>query len=1037
MIKRILFILIMCCGLNGAVIGAVLSGVVQDENKEAIPGATIMIKGTGDGTITDVEGRFTITVNESDVLQISSLGFKTQEIIYKGQATLSVTLTSDVMNLEEFVSVGYGSRKKVNLTGAVENISTEDIATRTITNAGQALQGKVSGVIITQNSGQPGQDEAEIRIRGVSSIENSNDPLVIIDGIEGQLDDVNPKNIESMSVLKDASSAAIYGNRAAAGVIIITTKSGTKGLKVNASITNSLQQVTTFPKVANAYEYATLLNEARLNSGFPNVPYDDDKLEEIKNGTNPSLQNVDLYDFYFSPAMMQNYYASVSGGQDNYNFAFSTGYLNQDGVLYGTGADKLTYSAKLNAKFWDKKLRTSFSVKGYNKNEEELSSSTASVMSYNANSSPIGFLQAVDTATNEPGLYGGKAKYYAIDEAGGGTDITRNNFSYQLSAELEPVKGLKAKVLYGKTLYDYEKQRLLASVTLAGNPNEDVSTTVTDSQYDLTQTESSTSTFTGTLNYNKSLGVHKFGVLLGYEYLDFKTNSDFFSVKFLLANQPYFPFGDPETFSTDGYISERSTMSYFGRVDYAYKDKYLFEANVRRDGSSRFSEGNRWGTFPSFSLGWRVSEESFMDDMPVSLKLRASWGRLGNERMKEYYPTYDEMVAGEYYNFDNMVVQGTGTSLLGNDDLVWEISEQTNIGLDMTLFDAFTFSANYFQKLTSGILGRVDVPLSLGLGNSTSSKPYQNVGEMINKGIESTFQYNKRWKNWSFNSTFNLTYITNEVLDLGDLSYVAHNDVVSGYLPPSDIIRSQVGRPFGSYYGLTADGIYQVDDFTWQGDSDPTINHYDRLYKLKDGSVDPSAIIANPQPGDIKFKDINGPDGEKDGKITEDDIDFMGSSQPDLIYSINLYTEYKNWSLNVLGQGVYGANAYIMGALTTPFWGGRGNISKEIVNNHWSYDNPSEEYQRVYDDSQRANIVSSYYLQDASYFRIKNIELAYAFDDLVSVYGIDEMKVSLSVENALLFSKMDGFDPEKSFNKITPDFHPQVRIYSLGVNLKF
>jgi len=1033
--KKILFILALILSCNTLLLAQNVSGVVYDEHGETMPGVTVMVTGTNTGTITDINGQFTIIAENGKSLSFSFIGYQSQTIMVTSQA-IEVNMVSDIMKLDEVVAVGYGSRKKINLTGAVESVNTDDIATRTITNAGQALQGKVSGVIVTQNSGQPGQDETEIRIRGVSSIENSNDPLVIIDGIEGQLSDVHPNDIESMSVLKDASSAAIYGNRAAAGVIIITTKTGGSGLKVNARVTSSLQQVTTFPEVANAYEYATLLNEARLNSGFPNVPYDDVKLEEIKNGTNPSLQNVDLYDFYFSPAWMHNYYASVSGGQKNYNFSFTAGYLDQDGVLYGTSADKLTYRAKLNSKFWKNKLRVGASFGGYNKKEEELSSNTASVMAYNANSSPIGFLRATDPETGEPGLYGGKARYYAINEAGGGTDIKRTNFNYQFSAELEPIKGLKAKVLYGQTIYRYDKERLLASVALAGNPDEDTPSTLTDSKYELTNSSTISTTLTTTLNYSTKFNGHKISALLGYENLTYDYDLDQFSIKFLLANQPHFPFGDPETLTADGQINERATMSYFGRLAYDYKDKYLLEANIRRDGSSRFSEENRWGIFPSFSAGWRISQESFMDDVPVELKIRASWGKLGNERMKEYYPSFNVMDAGEYYSFGNTVVQGTGTTLLGNDDLVWEVSEQTNIGFDAVIMNAWAVSANVFDKKTTGILGRIDVPYSLGLGNATSAKPYQNVGSMSNQGLEVSLQYNKKWNNWSLSAGANLTYLTNEVLDLGGLEYVAHNDVVSGYQPPADIIRSQVGMPFGSYYGLLADGIYQVDDFTWQNDSDPSIGHYDRLYVLREGMDDISAILGRPMPGDIKYKDISGEEGVPDGKITEDDITFMGSSQPDFIYSFNLYAEYKKLSLNLLGQGVQGANAYIMGALVTPFWGGRGNISKDMVNNHWSFDNPSDEYQRVYDDSQRANIVSSYYLQDASYFRIKNIELAYRFTKLDAV-GVDELKISASVENAFLFSKMDGFDPEKSFNKITPDFHPQVRIYSLGLNLKF
>ncbi len=1028
--KRLLFsLIVLILGCNN-ILSQNISGIVYDEIGLSMPGVTVAVAGTKTGTVTDFDGVFEIKADKNAKLIFNFLGYKEQTISINGKTNLVVNMDQESMMLEEVVAVGYGSRKKVNLTGAVETVGTEDLASRTLTNASQALQGKVSGVIITQNSGQPGQDGAQIRIRGVSSIENSNDPLVIIDGVEGDLADIHPNDIESMSVLKDASSAAIYGNRAAAGVIIVTTKSGKEGgLKVNARHTISVQQVTRMPEVAKAYDYARLLNEARLNSGYPNVPYEEEKLQEIKDGSNPALQNVDLNDIYFSPAIMNNSYISLSGGEKRYNFAFTAGYLDQNGVMYGTGASQLTYRAKLNGKFWDNKVRVGLSLGGYTKKEEELSSSTVSVMSANASSSPIGFFQATDPETGEPGMYGLKARYYAIQEAGGGTNIKRTNLNYQASLEIEPIKGLKGKVLYSQTHYRYNKDRLLASVYLAGNPNEDVSSTVTDSQFDQIRSGNTSSTFTATISYDNKFNNHHLSALIGYEYLTLDYDSYDYSIKFLSGNQPVFPFGDPSTLTAGSDLSARATMSYFLRVGYDYKGKYMLESNVRRDGSSRFAQKNRWGIFPSFSAGWRISEESFMEDAPVELKLRGSWGVLGNERMSEYYPTYDVLSAGEYYNFGGDVVQGTGTTLLGNDKLVWERSQQTNIGLDAVLFDDFSISANYFMKKTTGILGRVEIPYSMGLGNSALARPYQNIGSMSNSGVETTFGYNKQWNDWRFSGTVNFSYLTNEVLDLGGLDYVSH-DPVSGFTPPSDIIRSQVGNPFGSYYGLLSDGIYQVEDFVWQDGSNASIPHREREYKLKDGSVDPSAILTGAQPGDIRYQDITG-----DGKITEDDITYMGSSQPKFVYSLQLYAEYKSWSLNVLGQGVAGAKSYIMGPLVTPFWGGRGNISQEIVDNHWTFENPSNTHQRVYDDSKRANIVSDYYLQDASYFRVKNIELAYRFDNIKRY--VDNIRLSLSVENPFLFTKMDGFDPEKSFDRITPDFHPQVRMYSFGLNIAF
>lgn len=440
--KTLLLLVVLVLSCSSA-FAQTITGVVYDEYGESLPGVTVMEPGSSTGTITDFDGNFTITPKAGSEISFFFMGYKTQTVSTKGKSTMKIVMQPDVVALDEVVAVGYGSRKKVNLIGAVESVATDDLASRSLTNAGQALQGKLSGVIITQSSGQPGDDGVEIRIRGVSSIENSNDPLVIIDGVEGSLSDIHASDIASMSVLKDASSAAIYGNRAAAGVIIIETKSGTAGkLKVDARFTTSIQEVTTFPEVASAYDYAVLKNEARLNSGYPNVPYSDAILEEIKNGTNASLQDVDLNEFYFSPAIMQNSNISITGGEKNYNFAFMGGYLDQDGVLYGTSADQATYRAKLNAKFFDNKLRLGAVIGGYNKDETELSSSTATVLASNTISAPIGFIQS------DAGEWGGKARYIAIQDAGGGSWINKNNLNYQINAELEPVKGLRLKALY-------------------------------------------------------------------------------------------------------------------------------------------------------------------------------------------------------------------------------------------------------------------------------------------------------------------------------------------------------------------------------------------------------------------------------------------------------------------------------------------------------------------------------------------------------------------------------------------------------------
>lgn len=1014
-----------------------IKGNVKTESGEPIPGVNIIEKDVYHGTITDKEGNFSISLSGDDAeIVVSSIGYKNQTIQVGQQTQLEIILKPDYMELDEVVVTGYGYQKKINLSGAVENVEIKDLDTRTVTNAGLALQGKVSGVNVIQTSGQPGHDGTEIRIRGVSSIENNNEPLVIIDGMEGSLNDVNPRNIQSMSVLKDASSAAIYGNRAAAGVIIIETKEGSAGeVNVNFSSTFSNQRATIIPTSVDPYTYGSLLNEARLNVGFPTGMYDSTQLELMKNEEFPYTP-LDMYGTYFNNTnLMKNYYATVSAGSDNYTFAFSAGHMNQDGVLYGTSADKFTYRSKLNAKFLNNRIRLGMSFSGYESNDRELTTSTSSLLTQMATKSPYGFVSRTDSITGVT-RYSTKFQPYAMTAEGGGSFRERSSFTYRLNAEIDFVKGLTGKISYGENRYPYKYTRLVPQVAFAvSDPTLDEVGYVSQSRLTKTWSNTNRSTFNSILTYRLKVQEHDINFLGGYEYITYDYISDNADAKYLLANNPSYDLSDPETYDLGSRIRSSATMSYFTRFSYIFKDRYIFESNFRADASSRFTKGNRWGLFPSFSVAWRISEEAFMESFDfLYLKLRGSWGQLGNERIRSYYPAYGQLSPGYYYDFNDVIYQGTAITLLPNNNISWENTEQLNIGFDANLFDNYSLSFNYFSKVTSDILGQMDIPFSLGLGDS---KPYQNIGIMKNEGVEATLNYQNQWNNWRISSTLNFTYLNNEVIDLGGLEYIANNDVVSGYSPPSSIIRSKVGEPYGSYYGYIADGIYQVSDFIWQDDSDPSIDYYEREYELKPDVVDASAIVGRLRPGDIKFKDIDSPDGAgPDGRITTDDITNIGNSQPKYIFSGNLNFGYKNIYLDVLMQGSYGNKAYMMGAPVTPFWGGRGNITQELADNRWTYENPSKTHTRVYDDSQRANIVSSYYINDASYLRIKNVELGYNFNhSLLDKIGIGELKCFITVENAFTFTKMKNFDPEKPINRVTADFHPQIRIYSFGLNV--
>ncbi|WP_262245505.1 SusC/RagA family TonB-linked outer membrane protein [Parapedobacter soli] len=1003
-----------------------IEGRVTDQDGTPLAGVTVAVKGTSAVAITDDTGVYRIVVPEGGtVLVFTIVGFASIERTISNNAIVNVSMTTSISDLEEVVVVGYATQKKINLTGAVENINLEDVQDRVLTDASQILQGKSSGVLITQVSGQPGRDQADVRIRGISSIDNNSNPLIIIDGVESSLSDVNPNDIASISVLKDASAASIYGNRAAGGVLIITTKQGRSGLDVNYVGTVSVQEPTRIPEAASATEFAKAYNEGRLNSGLP-IGYTEEEIQLFEEATLPEYKGVNLYDEYFSNALTQNHYLSARGGQPNkYNFSVSGGYLDQDGILVGTDQRKISYSANVNTFFLDGKLKVSGRLLGYERKMNELDKSTEGILQ------TVGTTRSTAYFKSTTGLYSYPAINYSSYVNGGGTFRSNGNLKYQLGLELKPVESLTWTAMYASTGNSLDFTRFSPNQYTAGSVFDEDGV-YRPSSINLQRSYSTLRTFNSTLRFDESFAeTHNFSALLGYEAIAFKTEGFGAQGTDLSANLPILSLADPASIAPiDIANAQRTSLSFFGRINYNYDERYLLEANIRRDGSSRFMAGKRWGTFPSIAAGWVVSKESFLSsvDWLDLLKIRGSWGLLGNSGIGTNYAASDVLSAGLDYNFGGTIVPGTAISLLANRNTTWETTEQLNIGIDVSVLNRLNINVNYFDKKTSDILARITIPGSLGI----SGTPYQNVGTMTNKGVELGVEYNSDpAKAFQYRINGNVSYQKNRVVDIGPLPYIFHS-AVSGYAPPAGVIRSVVGESFGSYFGMVADGIYQVDDFTWQNNSDPSIDFYDREFELKENYADPSGIMQNPMPGDIRFKDLN-----KDGVIDDGDQQIIGKPMPDYIYSLNLNGRFKNFELNILAQGVLGADAYIMGAMVTPFWNGTGSISKELYENRWTPDRPSETWQRLYDDRTRSGLISSYYLQNAAYLRLKNITLGYAVDPgLLHRLNVKSLKLFLSVENLFTVTRLNkGFDPEKSFNRITSDFHPQIRTTALGLNI--
>jgi len=1008
-----------------------VSGRVTDaESGEAIIGATVLVDGTTKGTITDFDGNYNLSLAENENrLVFSFVGYEKEMVDVGNKSILNVSLNFDSKLMSEVVVVGYGVQKKENLTGAIENIQLDDVENRAITNSGQILQGKVSGVQITQNSGQPGEDGVTIRIRGVSSINNNNDPLVIIDGVQGSLQDINPNDIATMTVLKDASAAAIYGARASAGVILIKTKEQKSELRISYNGTFSFQDGTALPNTVNSATYAERYNEARVNTGFPER-FSDEDIERYRAGDDPRFPNTDWYDLMFDEgAFMQNHYLTIGGGQENYNFTISAGHLDQDGILLGTSSEKLTYRTRFNSKFFENKFRINAMLTGYNKMDDELSSSTPSVLSSLALRSPLAIFRAVDS-TGVEGLYGGGAQYFAFQEAGGGITRKTDNLKYQVELEVEPIEGLIGSLLYSRNTTHLDYERLVPSVSLAGNVFDDVGS-ITRSQLSSILTNNVTDQTSLTIRYSKTLNKHNINILIGGERLKQSYEDMRAEIYDLSANQPVFSLGDPSTYYLTGSAKARALLSSFGRINYNFDDKYLFEANIRRDGSSRFTKGSQYGVFPSFSVGWRIDKESFFENELISdLKLRASWGLLGNEFIGDYYPQYSKLTPNQNYSFGGTIVPGTAITELAANNVTWEKVQQLNLGLDMTIRDRFDLLVNYFEKRTYDNLIAITVPKSLGI----NVDPFQNIGEMQNKGLELSMEYRSDpAKKFIYSANLNGAYIVNEVTDLGFVDFVNHSDFITGYAPDPTTIRSVVGQPFANYYGYIADGIYQIDDFIWQDESNPEIAHDERNYQLKESMPDPSGLFATPAPGDIKFRDV-----DENGVLTAEDKQIIGNSQPKLTYSFTFNASYSNFDISLLAQGVGNTDAYLTGGLIAPFWNGSGNISQDLADNRWTFENQSTEYQRLHVDAQRSNIISSYYIQNAAYLRLKNIQVGYKVpEELISKMSLSSLRFFASIENILTITKFKGFDPERAFNKITGDFHPLMRVYSFGVQARF
>ena len=1005
------------------------SGVVIDSAGEPVIGAGVVIEGSTNGTITDVDGRWELVVPSTTTkIVICSLGYKEQVVAAGSASARTVTLHEDSQMLQETVVVGYGVQKKVNLTGAVAMVNSEEMNARPISSVASGLQGLLPGVTVVNSSSQPGQANTTIRVRGVGTIGNSN-PLILIDGIEGDISSINPEDIESVSVLKDAASSAIYGARAANGVLLVTTKKLAAGkdavTKINFSAYAGIQTPTRLPEMCDAIEFMTLDNEARKNVDTADawLPEDFDK---VRNNTDPNyFGNTDwIGQVIKKVAPQQNYSLSLNGTLGNSGYMLSYRYFDQSGLTVGnsTGETRHNLRFKINTKLIDRVTLSS-----------NLGYTTTKVISPVSSLTSGGgaIYTAMRIAPNVPVRYtdgtwaygGGNTNPVAILRDGGRAKTDADELSIMEVVKVDILKGWDVSATYNVTSYNGLKDILKKTITF-NNP-EDGSTYSYQSPNSIKNIDyrHNQQTFILQTNFDLNFGKHNVSGVVGMSQ-EWYTSRSFEAsrTKLITEQDPTLNLGDPQTMSNASSYSSWAIRSGFGRVSYNWNERYLLEGNLRYDLSSRFHKSNRSGLFPSVSAGWRISEENFMAATRTyldNLKIRASWGMLGNQYVgSSNYPYLSVLQA--YTSGISMIGANATTgyvqSTLSNPNLSWEKIKMLDLGFDLAMFsNRLTFSFDWYNKDTDGILLKLNYPAQLGAKPSE-----QNAGKVNNKGWEMDLNWRSQAGEFMYGIGFNLSDVKNKIVDLG------------GNAP--DLSGNQirmVGYPIDAFYGYIADGLMTPEDFKIN-------NPVTHTYNLPNIPV----ILGNRyQPGDIKYKDLSGPEGVPDGRITpEYDRTVLGSSIPRYTYSVRGNLGWRGIDFSFVLQGVGKCSGYLEGSARHALQDMAAYPQKVHLEryNVVTNPNPKASYPRLtYNTGFNQNTFSTFWLEDASYLRVKNVQLGYTFPEKwMKKARIDNFRVYASADNLFTFSKFFyAYDPETPVSK--GGYYPLVKTVVIGVNLTF
>lgn len=998
----------------------VISGVVTDD-MGPVTGANIVEKGTTNGTISDLMGEFSLSVAPDAVLVVSFIGYIEQQIPVDGKTTFEIKLLDDLQALEEVVVVGYGVQKKVNMTGAVSSVDIAKMTeSRPITSLSAGLAGMAPGVFVNQGSGRPGNDGATIRIRGQGTLNNS-DPLVIVDGIVGNMNDVNPQDVESISILKDAASSSIYGSRAANGVILITTKKGKNGTsKISYNGYLSWESIDANLNIVSDYaEYMELMNESYRNSNLAER-FSQEKINEWRNAGNSDpvkYPNTNFIDAIFTAGLMNNHTLSASGGSDNIRYLLSGNYVQNEGVMENSAYERITARANIESdvKEW---LTLGMNSYGYFAKSEVGTDQIENVFTYGAATTPGMCFRAPD------GRYGGMNNPEDDPQAASNNplrrlnsskgDIEENKISARFHGAIRPIDGLSVEGSYG---YEYTSKYTATQPVFNDlwDLYSDVIQTPGTGRTSVSNSESKwlRHQMDGIIRYNFDVKKLNIEVMVGASQEKYTYKWFTASKQDLIAPELSVINAATADAATTGNQTQWAMNSYFGRINLNWEDRYLLEANLRSDGSSRFStiRGNRWGYFPSFSGGWRISEEEFMKETfkGNTLKIRASWGALGNNSLgsnkdNDGNYSYQSLYAAQNYIFNNTVAIGFAQTSLSNANLTWESTYVTNIGLDFFFIkNKLNGAFDYFIKKTKGIL--IDLPAPLVHG--TSSIPRQNAAEVRNNGFELNLGWNDKIGKVNYFISGNFSYIKNEVTKFkGDeMSLSGTNMILEG-------------QPINIQYVRVVDRIIQTDS--------------DLALVQEMIANNPNAFNAYgvPAKGDFLYKDLN-----EDGLVNDEDRTMIGhGTNPPISYGLNFGASWNGIDFSCLLQGISGLKVHYYENYYRPVTRYGNMINKDIADGRWYEGRTDATYPRLLDDSNPKNThASDFWIQDKSYMRVKNIQLGYSFPKhLTQKILMESLRVYGSIDNAFTITKYKGLDPEVSATN-----YPTLRHIVFGVNLSF